>query len=130
MFAHAYAGFLEGTGTREEVVTVLVQRQGEYPIGIVEGFLDPITMVDINVNLQYSGMVPQQFQDSQNDIVDVAEPTGFGFLSVVEPSTPVDRNIRCTRVQLTGSSQARTSVRLAEGKHAIKDGTVIGKVEA
>jgi hypothetical protein len=53
------------------------------PVSKVEGFLNPVTMVDVNVDIQHPSVRLQQLQDGQHNIVDVAKSTGFSFLGVV-----------------------------------------------
>ena len=38
-------------------------------------------------------MYLQQFQDCDDDVVDVAEPRGLEFLCMVKPARPIDSNV-------------------------------------
>ena len=44
--------------SREEIVTELVKGDGEYPVRGIKGLLNTVSMVNININIQNTGMVP------------------------------------------------------------------------
>jgi len=50
---------------------MLMKADSHDPISIVECFLDSITMVDINIEIQYSIVHFQLFQDAKDNIVDI-----------------------------------------------------------
>jgi len=60
-------------------------------IGSVKGLFDTISVMTIDVNVEYAGVRPKEFQDGENDVIDVAESGGFSFLCVMESAGPVDR---------------------------------------
>lgn len=43
------------------------------PVGEVERLLDPIAVVDVDVDVQHTRVVFEQLQDGQHQVVDVAE---------------------------------------------------------
>jgi hypothetical protein len=54
-----------GTG---KVLAVLVEGNGHDSVGRVKGFLDTIAMVDVDVNVQDTLLVSQEFDDAENDV--------------------------------------------------------------
>jgi hypothetical protein len=83
---------LLGAGSRE-VLSVFVEAARHNPIGSVEGLFDTISVMTINVDVEYAGVRSKEFQDGENDIIDIAESRGFPFLCVMESAGPVDRYI-------------------------------------
>lgn len=59
-------------------------------VGVVEGFFDSVSMVDVNIEVQHAWVDLQQLQDAEDYVVDVAETTGLCFPGVVETAHPVD----------------------------------------
>lgn len=47
------------TCARKEVISVFVEGHSHDPVSEVEGFLNPITMVDVNINVEHPRMVPR-----------------------------------------------------------------------
>lgn len=47
------------TCAREEVVSILVERYCHDSVSEVEGFLNPIAMVDVNINVEHPRVVPR-----------------------------------------------------------------------
>jgi len=43
------------------------------PVGQVEGLLDAVAVVHVDVDVQYPGVVLEQLQDGQHQVVHVAE---------------------------------------------------------
>lgn len=114
---------LDVSGSREEL-SVFVERASHDSIGRVERFFDSVSVVHVDIDVEDSRMVAQQFKDTENDIwtsnrsdrgrfpsltrvavrtVDVAETTRFGFLRVVESSCPIDRNVTLVSGQTSRS---------------------------
>ena len=48
-------------------------------------------------------MYLQQFQDCDDDVVDVAEPRGLELLGVVQSAGPIDSDVALAVVELHGS---------------------------
>ena len=46
------------TCAREEVVSILVEGHCHDPVSEVEGFLNPVTVVDVNINVEHPRVVP------------------------------------------------------------------------
>ena len=82
---------VEGAGAGEVVVLVVfVEGERHDAVGGPEGLFDTVAVVDVDVNVEDAGVVEQELQDRQHNVVDVAESGGFCFLGVVEPAGPVD----------------------------------------
>jgi hypothetical protein len=60
--------------SREEIPVELMERAGEDSIRRVERLLDSVSVVDVDVDVEHSGVDTEQFEDAENDVVDVAEP--------------------------------------------------------
>ena len=109
--------------TREKVA-VLVQRQCHDTICAIKSFFDSISMMDININVQDSCVDLEEFQNCQDNIIDVTKSTGFTFFGMMKSSTPVDGNIALSLCQLNGPIQRGTGGEGAEFQNSIKDGTI------
>ena len=86
VFAVVLADGVERAGPREEVFVEFMEADGHDPIGVVEGLLDPVPVVDVDVEVEDPRVHLQQLQDAQHYVVDVAETTRFCFFAMVEPS--------------------------------------------
>lgn len=76
-----------------EVLPVLMEGHGHHPIRGVEGLLDAVAVVHVDVHVQHALVVLQQLQDPEHDVVHVAEARRFGLLGVVEAAAPVDADL-------------------------------------
>jgi hypothetical protein len=94
-------------------------------IGSIERFLDSIAMVHIDIDVEYArmypiavtfctpdirrhGNLPEKLQDTQYDIVDIAESTRFRLLGVMQSSRPVDGDVGLASVQpLSGTCRCQ-----------------------
>lgn len=83
----------------------------------------------VDVEIEHPRVHFQQFQDADDDIVDVAEPTGLCFFGVVVSSCPVDDNVRYPREHNVGSIDASSSCQLAKMIQPVKSRTVKGLVD-
>lgn len=73
-----------------------MEADGHDPVRVVEGLFDSITVVDVDVEVQDAGVHAEEFEYADDDIVDVAEPTGLSFLGVVVAAGPVYDDIAQT----------------------------------
>jgi hypothetical protein len=76
-----------------EVLLELVEGACHHSICQVEGLLDSVSMVDIDVDVEYSLVGFQQFQNGQHTIVDVAEAACLALFGVMEPARPVNGDV-------------------------------------
>ncbi len=108
---------------------LLVKGDGHDSIREIEGLLDAIPMVDVNVDVQHSRMHLEQLQDANDNVIDVAEAGGLKLLGVVQSPTPVDGNVALVVVQFGGPLHGSPGVAGAEVVEAIEHGAVIAHVE-
>ena len=71
-----------------------MERDCHDPVCGVERLLDSVPMVDVNVNVQDSLVILEEFKDGKDDVVDIAEARCFALLCMVESPCPVDCNVR------------------------------------
>jgi hypothetical protein len=86
VLAYSFPYTLERSAFGEEARLVLVEANGHDPIGVVEGLLNAISMVHVNIQIKNPIVYFKQLEDAEHDIVDIAEATSFTFLSVVVSS--------------------------------------------
>jgi hypothetical protein len=67
--AHTDIAKLASTG---EVLAVLVEGYGHDAIGGVEGFLDTIAVVDVNVDVQNALLVSQKLDNAEDDVCEIS----------------------------------------------------------
>lgn len=90
----------------------------------VEGLLDSISVVNINVKIHHSSMIFQQFEDSQNDIIGVAESTGLALLGMMETSSPVYCDAGISSQEGLGCIDGPSHAHLAEFVEPCEAGTI------
>mmetsp|Transcript_21840 Transcript_21840/g.55418 ORF Transcript_21840/g.55418 Transcript_21840/m.55418 type:complete len:490 (-) Transcript_21840:14-1483(-) len=113
-----------------EVLAELVERDGHHAVGGVEGLLDTVAVVDVDVDVQHALVVLEQLQDRQHDVVHVAEARRLTLLRVVQPPRPVDRNVGLLPVQLDRAADRAACRDLEELVHAVEDRAVLAHIEA
>lgn len=72
----------------------------------------------------------EKLEDTENNVVDVTESRGFGFLGVVEAAGPIDGDVGVAAVEFDGGADGATSGSLTEVEEAVEDRTVFADVEA
>lgn len=95
-----------------EVLSILVERDSHHTVCGVEGLLDSVSVVDVDVNVQHPLqsqdvellhknktkriylVVLEEFKNSKDNVVDIAESRCLALLGVMEASGPVDGNVR------------------------------------
>jgi hypothetical protein len=82
VFAIADTDVAQFTSTRE-VLSVLVEGAGHDAIGRVEGFFNTITMVNVDIDVENARLESEELDDSENNVVDVTETTGFALFCVM-----------------------------------------------
>ena len=86
-------------------------------------------MVDVDVDIEHAGMMEEQLQDGEHDVVDVAEPRGLGLLGVVQPAGPVDGDLRLVRGEFARGVEGGAGVEGGVLVESVEDGTVFADVE-
>mmetsp|Transcript_21127 Transcript_21127/g.35286 ORF Transcript_21127/g.35286 Transcript_21127/m.35286 type:complete len:256 (-) Transcript_21127:392-1159(-) len=97
------SNILDVTCSRK-VLAKLVEGDTHHTIGGVEGLLDSITVVNVDVNVQHPLVDLEEFEDGEDDVVDVTETGSLTLFGVMQSSSPVDSNVAILLVQLYRSS--------------------------
>ena len=74
-----------------------METAGHNSVRRVERLFNAITMVTIDVDIQNARISAQEFNNAEDDIVDVAEPRGFSLFGVVQSPCPVNGDVGCSR---------------------------------
>merc|ERR1719300_2271443 len=98
---HKYGEYFSGT---REVFAVFVEADGHNPVCCVEGLLNPITMMDVDIYVENSLVIFQQLQNGQHYVIHVAETTCLTLLGVMKASSPIDSYVCCLLVQFNCAS--------------------------
>ena len=85
------------SGSRE-VFAELVKAACHDTIGGVERFFDTVTVVAVDVDIQYARKGAQKFQNAEDDVVDITETGCFALLGVMESSSPINSDVGCAGV--------------------------------
>lgn len=112
MFADALSDRIQVSCVGEETLFVLVEANCHHPVGVVEGLLDPISMVHINIEIEHSRVELEELEDAEDDVVDVAEATSILSFGMVEASHPIDHNISLACYDQISSVDAAASCQL------------------
>jgi hypothetical protein len=62
-----------------EIFSVFVKGDGHDSVGSVERFLNTVTMMNVNVDVENSLFKSEELDYTENDIIDVAKSTGLTF---------------------------------------------------
>jgi hypothetical protein len=73
----------------------------------------------------YGGYSPQQLQNSQHDIIHVTKSTRLTLLGMMQPPTPIHRDIRCADIQLSRRCETCPSILLTKVEEAAECWAVI-----
>lgn len=85
-----------------EKVAILMKRDCHDSVRAIESLLDPIPMMHVNVNVENSIVILQQFQDSQYYVIDIAKPARLHLLGMMQPASPVNADIRRLMIEFDG----------------------------
>ena len=83
---------LDVSRAREEI-SISMERYGHDSVCAVEGFLDSIPMMHVDVNIEYPVMVFQELQDCEDNVIDIAEATCLHLFGMMEASRPIDADV-------------------------------------
>lgn len=72
----------------------------------------------------------EEFEDTEDNVVDVAESRGLRLLGMMEAAGPIDGDVGVSAVEFDGGAKGATGGGLAEGEEAVEDGAVLADVEA
>ena len=81
--------------------------------------------------LRWRGLrdAPEELENGEDDVVDVAEPARLALLGVVEPAGPVDGDVGRPADELARRHEARAGVLSAVRVHVAEDRAVVADVE-
>ena len=113
-----------------EVLAELVEADGHDAVGGVEGLLDAVAVVDVDVDVEDALVLLEELEDGEDAVVDVAEAGGLGLLGVMETAGPVDDDVGTVLVEAAGAADGAGRVQLAELEETVEDRTVLPDVEA
>eukprot|EP00967_Tisochrysis_lutea_P076162 scaffold102907_cov34-Tisochrysis_lutea.AAC.1 len=100
-----------------------------HPVSGIEGLLDSITMVDVDVEIEHARVVLQQMQDSKHNVIDVAEPGCLGSLRMVQPACPIDGNVGRACIKSHGTIDRTSRIQATIVVQPIKHRAVIAWLE-
>lgn len=87
-----------------EVLAELVEAARHDAIRRVERFLNTVSMMAVDVDVKYTWECAKELNDSEHNVVDVAEAGSLSFLSVMQTACPVYGNIGGARSESLRSS--------------------------
>ena len=122
--ALAVANLVGVAGAGKEI-PVLVERQRHHPVRTVKRFLHTVPVMNVDVDVQHSLVAFQQFNATQHNVVDVAEPTGFSLFGVVHAPRPIDHHVGLAFVDAAGTAQRPTAVNGAVLVQIVKHGAIV-----
>lgn len=93
--ANASTSIVLGPGAGK-VVAIFVKAARHDAICGVESLLDPIAVMAVDVDVENAWVYTQKLQNSQHNIIDIAEPGCFSFLGMVQASCPINCNVGST----------------------------------
>ena len=83
---------LQTAGARE-IVAILVERDGHNSIRGQKGFLDPVPMMTVDVDVEHSLVGLEKLEDSQHAVIDIAEAARLELLGVMQATGPINRDV-------------------------------------
>jgi len=96
----------------------------------VKSLLHAIAVVDVNINIEHTLVHFEELKNRQDNVVDIAEPTGLAFFRVVETACPVDGNIRLLHIELHSAADGASRGQLTKVEKAVEDWAILAHVEA
>ena len=121
---------VEDVAGAREVFAELVEADGHDAVGGVEGLLDAVAVVDVDVDVEDALVLLEELEDGQDAVVDVAKAGGLGLLGVMESAGPVDDDVGPVLVEAAGAADGAGGVQLAELEEPVEDRAVLPDVEA
>ena len=73
-----------------EELTKCVEGKGHDTVIHPESLLNAITVVAVDIDVEYAREDAEEFQYAENDVIYVAKAAGLSLLRVVQPPGPVD----------------------------------------
>ena len=101
-----------------------MKRHCHDPVREIEGLLHAVPVMDVNVYVEDPGVVLEQLEDGDHDVIDVTEAASLELLGVVESARPVDGDVTLLSAQLLRGLQGGASVARTELVQALENGAV------
>lgn len=92
--------------------------------------MNAVTVMDVNIDVQNTRMKPEELQDGQDDVVDVAESGSLSFVGMVEAARPIDGDICAASAEVACPEKRGSRILRAKGEDIRKCRAIIGEVEA
>ena len=105
-----------------------MEGEGHDTIGEVEGLLDAVAVVDVNVDVEDARVHLEQLEDCQHDVVGVAEAARLALFRVMQATRPVDHDVGAALVDARGAGNGTAGVGLAVLEEAVEDRAVLANV--
>lgn len=71
----------------------------------------------------------EEFKNAQNNVIHITESRGLTFLSVVQPTSPIDGDISILPIKLHGSAHRTTSGGLTKVEKPVKNRAVLADIK-
>lgn len=106
-----------------------METSGHHSVRSKECLLNTVSMMAVDVDVEDSLVVFQEFDDREHAVVDIAEPGGLLLLGMMQATRPIDTNVSATLGDKRGTSDATTCVNLAVVVHAIENRAILPKID-
>jgi hypothetical protein len=111
-----------------KVLSVFVERNGHDTVGSVKGLFNTVSVVNVNVDVENTLLIPEQLDDSEDDVIDIAESTGLALFRVMQTTSPVYSDVAFPSVQASGALHGTASADTAKLKKAIKYRAIVSDI--
>lgn len=81
-----------------------MKRNSHDAVGGEKRLLHAIAVMDVNIDVEDASMIFQEFENGENNVVDVAETTGFALLGVMQATRPIDGNVSSAVIEFNCAS--------------------------
>lgn len=65
---------VQGPSSRKEILIKLMETNSHDPIGMIKCFLNTVTVMHIDIQVEHSGMNFEHLENADDDVIDVAKP--------------------------------------------------------
>lgn len=79
-------------------------------MGGPKGLFYAVAVVDIDVDVEDSGMIEEELQNGKDDIVNVAESAGFSLFGMVQTAGPINGDVRLIVSEFARSVERGTGI--------------------
>ena len=126
-----------------------MERDCHYSVGGIKGFLNAVTMVDIDVDVEDALVITKELEDAKNNIcrlglawtqergpisqpltIYVTETARFALLCVMQTARPVHCYVAFPTIEPCCTFHTATSADTAELEQAIEDRTVVSNIKS